>query len=70
MVDYVSITCLLLCIAFAAVVFQTLEASGLNVTLEDVPNTDHFNIIEQLVDEDYHLTKVHGTQTVSSLYFD
>lgn len=39
--------------------FKTLEASGLNVTMEDVPNTDHFSIIEQLVDGDYHLTKVH-----------
>ncbi|XP_010870897.2 kynurenine formamidase isoform X1 [Esox lucius] len=34
------------------------SAGGLRVTLEDVPNTDHFNIIEQLVDEDYHLTRL------------
>ncbi|XP_072318807.1 kynurenine formamidase [Eucyclogobius newberryi] len=38
--------------------YKMLEASGLNVTLEDVPNTDHFNIIERLVDGDYHLTKL------------
>lgn len=38
--------------------FKTLEEAGLNVTMEDVANTDHFNIIEQLVDGDYHLTKV------------
>lgn len=38
---------------------KTLEESGLNVTMEDVPNTDHFSIIEQLVDGEYHLTKVH-----------
>uniref|UniRef100_A0A1A8RRG1 Kynurenine formamidase n=1 Tax=Nothobranchius rachovii TaxID=451742 RepID=A0A1A8RRG1_9TELE len=38
--------------------FQTLEAAGLNVTLEDVVNTDHFSIIEQLVNEEYHLTKL------------
>ncbi|KAG7485208.1 kynurenine formamidase [Solea senegalensis] len=38
--------------------YKALEASGLNVTMEDVPNTDHFNIIEQLVDGDYHLTKL------------
>ncbi|KAM4751195.1 kynurenine formamidase [Anableps anableps] len=38
--------------------YKTLEAAGLNVTMEDVPNTDHFSIIEQLVDGDYHLTKL------------
>nr|XP_046261713.1 kynurenine formamidase isoform X1 [Scatophagus argus] len=38
--------------------YKTLEASGLNVTMEDVANTDHFNIIEQLVDGEYHLTKL------------
>ncbi|KAM9769082.1 kynurenine formamidase isoform 2-T2 [Menidia menidia] len=37
---------------------KTLEAAGLNVTLEDVENTDHFSIIEKLVEEDYHLTKL------------
>uniref|UniRef100_A0A3B4AST1 BD-FAE-like domain-containing protein n=1 Tax=Periophthalmus magnuspinnatus TaxID=409849 RepID=A0A3B4AST1_9GOBI len=37
--------------------YKMLEASGLNVMLENVPNTDHFNIIELLVDEEYHLTK-------------
>ncbi|XP_061130379.1 kynurenine formamidase isoform X1 [Syngnathus typhle] len=38
--------------------YNTLKANGLNVTLEDVSNTDHFSIIEQLVDGDYHLTKL------------
>ncbi|KAM8842750.1 kynurenine formamidase [Synchiropus picturatus] len=38
--------------------FKALQASGLKVTLEDVPNTDHFNIIEQLIDGEYHLTKL------------
>ncbi|XP_061625829.1 kynurenine formamidase isoform X4 [Phyllopteryx taeniolatus] len=38
--------------------YNTLKATGLNVTLEDVPNTDHFSIIEQLIDGDYHLTKL------------
>ncbi|KAJ8001569.1 hypothetical protein DPEC_G00170840 [Dallia pectoralis] len=39
--------------------YKVLEsAGGLNVTFEDVPNTDHFNIIEQLVNEDYHLTQL------------
>lgn len=38
--------------------YKMLVASGLNVTLEDVPDTDHFNIIEQLVNEEYHLTKL------------
>ncbi|KAM4583876.1 kynurenine formamidase isoform 3-T3 [Odontesthes bonariensis] len=37
---------------------KTLEASGLNVTMEDVANTDHFSIIEKLVEEEYHLTKL------------
>lgn len=30
--------------------------------MEDVANTDHFNIIERLVDGEYHLTKVQHTQ--------
>ncbi|XP_068176908.1 kynurenine formamidase isoform X2 [Antennarius striatus] len=38
--------------------YKMLEASGLHVTMEDVPNTDHFNIIELMVDGDYHLTKL------------
>ncbi|KAM9819781.1 kynurenine formamidase isoform 1-T1 [Syngnathus typhle] len=38
--------------------YNTLKANGLNVTLEDLSNTDHFSIIEQLVDGDYHLTKL------------
>uniref|UniRef100_A0A8P4KL81 Arylformamidase n=1 Tax=Dicentrarchus labrax TaxID=13489 RepID=A0A8P4KL81_DICLA len=38
--------------------YKTLEASGLSVTMEDVANTDHFSIIEQLVDGEYHLTKL------------
>lgn len=42
---------------------KTLEATGLHVTMEDVANTDHFSIIEQLVDGEYHLTKVHMHKT-------
>ncbi|KAG5853641.1 kynurenine formamidase [Anguilla anguilla] len=38
--------------------FKALESSGLKVTLEDVPNTDHFSIIEQFVCGDYHLTRL------------
>lgn len=38
--------------------YKMLEVSGLNVTLEDVPDTDHFNVIEKLVDGEYHLTKL------------
>ncbi|XP_037546163.1 kynurenine formamidase [Nematolebias whitei] len=38
--------------------YKILEAAGLNVTLEDVENADHFSVIEQLVDEEYHLTKL------------
>lgn len=38
--------------------YKMLEAAGLNVTLEDVPDTDHFNVIERLVDGEYHLTKL------------
>lgn len=37
-------------------------ASGLNVSMENVANTDHFNVIEQLVDGEYHLTKVNHTK--------
>ncbi|XP_018600940.2 kynurenine formamidase isoform X2 [Scleropages formosus] len=38
--------------------FRVLESSGLKVSFEDVPNTDHFNIIEQLVEPNYHLTQL------------
>ncbi|XP_072516368.1 kynurenine formamidase [Salminus brasiliensis] len=38
--------------------FKSLGTAGLKVVFEDVPNTDHFNIIEQLVDENYHLTQL------------
>lgn len=38
--------------------FKALESAGLKVCFEDVPDTDHFSIIEQLVDEEYHLTKL------------
>lgn len=38
--------------------YKMLETSGLNVTLEDVADTDHFNVAERLVDEEYHLTKL------------
>lgn len=38
--------------------YKTLKASGLNVRLEDVPGTDHFNVIENLVDGEYQLTKL------------
>lgn len=38
--------------------YKALQSLGLKVTFEDVPNTDHFNIIEQLVDGDYHLTQL------------
>ncbi|KAI1886460.1 hypothetical protein AGOR_G00195980 [Albula goreensis] len=38
--------------------FKTLQSAGLKVTLEDVPDTDHFSIIERFVNEDYHLTQL------------
>ncbi|XP_077100088.1 kynurenine formamidase isoform X2 [Siphateles boraxobius] len=38
--------------------FKALESAGLTVSFVDVPNTDHFSIIEQLVDEDYLLTQL------------
>ncbi|KAM9461248.1 kynurenine formamidase isoform 1-T1 [Clarias gariepinus] len=38
--------------------FKSLQAAGVKVTLEDIPDTDHFNIIEQLVDENYYLTQL------------
>ncbi|KAJ8348926.1 hypothetical protein SKAU_G00275150 [Synaphobranchus kaupii] len=38
--------------------FKTLESSGLKVSLEDVPNADHFSIIEQFVSGDYQLTQL------------
>ncbi|XP_054634980.1 kynurenine formamidase isoform X2 [Dunckerocampus dactyliophorus] len=38
--------------------YKALKSTGQNVTMEDVPNTDHFSIIEQLVDEEYHLVKL------------
>ncbi|XP_056324743.1 kynurenine formamidase isoform X2 [Danio aesculapii] len=38
--------------------FKALESAGLKVSFEDVSDTDHFSIIEQLVDENYLLTKL------------
>ncbi|XP_068607254.1 kynurenine formamidase [Brachionichthys hirsutus] len=38
--------------------YKMLEASGLKVAMEDVPNTDHFNIVELMIDAESHLTKV------------
>ncbi|XP_048411162.1 kynurenine formamidase [Stegostoma tigrinum] len=38
--------------------YQAGKAAGLNVSFQDVPNTDHFDIIEKLVDENYFLTQV------------
>ncbi|XP_034044649.1 kynurenine formamidase isoform X2 [Thalassophryne amazonica] len=38
--------------------FKMLESVGVNATMEDIPDTDHFSIIEQLVDSDYYLTKI------------
>ncbi|KAJ8367536.1 hypothetical protein AAFF_G00315090 [Aldrovandia affinis] len=38
--------------------FRALDGSGLKVTLEDVPDTDHFSIAEQLVHRDYCLTQL------------
>ncbi|XP_031430774.1 kynurenine formamidase [Clupea harengus] len=38
--------------------FNALESLGMKVTFEDVPNTDHFDIIEKCVDSDYHLTQL------------
>ncbi|XP_036391485.1 kynurenine formamidase [Megalops cyprinoides] len=38
--------------------FKALESSGLKVTFQDVPNTDHFSIIEKFVEGDYHLTQL------------
>lgn len=35
--------------------------------MEDVPNTDHFDIIEKMVDGDYHLMKVHTAISQSIL---
>ncbi|XP_061080866.1 kynurenine formamidase-like isoform X2 [Conger conger] len=38
--------------------FKALKSSDLKVTFEDVPNTDHFSVIEQCVDSDSHLTQL------------
>uniref|UniRef100_A0A3B3SF05 Arylformamidase n=1 Tax=Paramormyrops kingsleyae TaxID=1676925 RepID=A0A3B3SF05_9TELE len=37
---------------------QALQSSGFRVTFEDVPDTDHFSIIERLVEPDYRLTQL------------
>ncbi|XP_028827721.1 kynurenine formamidase [Denticeps clupeoides] len=38
--------------------FKALKSLGLKVSFEDIPDTDHFNVIEKFVDADYHLTKL------------
>ncbi|XP_072568026.1 kynurenine formamidase isoform X2 [Paramormyrops kingsleyae] len=37
---------------------RALQSSGFRVTFEDVPDTDHFSIIERLVEPDYRLTQL------------
>ncbi|XP_067914470.1 kynurenine formamidase isoform X2 [Heterodontus francisci] len=37
--------------------YQAVKAAGLNTYFQDVPNTDHFDIIEKLVEENYILTQ-------------
>ena len=38
--------------------FQILNSYGIRCTMIEVPDTDHFNVIENLQFEDYILTKV------------
>lgn len=38
--------------------FMALNSLGLNVTIADIPSTDHFSVIEKLVDVEYYLTKL------------
>ncbi|XP_059904250.1 kynurenine formamidase isoform X1 [Gadus macrocephalus] len=38
--------------------YKDLKEVGLDVVLEDVPNTDHFDIIERMVDGQYQLTQL------------
>ncbi|XP_005989153.1 kynurenine formamidase [Latimeria chalumnae] len=38
--------------------YQALQSAGLKVHFEDILNTDHFNVIEQLSDEGYRLTQM------------
>lgn len=58
----VACTCMRKCFHLCFPTSKALEALGLNVSMENVANTDHFNIIEQLVDGEYHLTKVKHTK--------
>ncbi|XP_048871497.1 kynurenine formamidase isoform X2 [Brienomyrus brachyistius] len=37
---------------------RALQSSGFRVTFEDIPDTDHFNVIERLVEPDYRLTQL------------
>uniref|UniRef100_A0A3P9H3L9 Arylformamidase n=1 Tax=Oryzias latipes TaxID=8090 RepID=A0A3P9H3L9_ORYLA len=38
--------------------YTALRAAGLKVSLEDVPDTDHFSVVEQMVDPEFCLTKL------------
>lgn len=38
--------------------FNALKSLGMKVTFEDIPDTDHFNVIEKFVDSEYHLTQL------------
>lgn len=38
--------------------FEALKNAGLSICYEDVPGTDHFNIIEKLSEGDYSLTQM------------
>lgn len=45
-------------LALLPCLLQALQSSGFRVTFEDIPDTDHFSIIERLVEPDYRLTQV------------
>ncbi|XP_041073337.1 kynurenine formamidase [Carcharodon carcharias] len=38
--------------------YQAVKAAGLNISFQEVPNTDHFDIIEKLMEENYVLTQI------------
>ena len=38
--------------------FQALVTHGIRCSVIEVPGTDHFNVIENLQNDDYELTKV------------
>ena len=50
--------------------FQALVAQGIRCSMIEVPDTDHFSVIENLQNDDYVLTKVSIVENAETVVWD